>query len=392
MMVIARDITERRQAEEEILKSKQQYDNLVSKIPVGVYILKTKPDGSFAFEYVSPKMAEMLDLSKESLLAHGETIFKAIHPDDLDDFVRLNQEGIQYKQPFDWKGRVIANEEVRWLHISSLPQLKENGDIYWHGLIVDITERMRNEAEIKLKNEELINLNATKDKFFSIIAHDLKDPFNSILGLSNYMAEQIQQNNYDRLAEYASIVKNSSQRAMDLLLNLLEWARSQTGRMEFKPEYVEIDALIDEVISLLNYSSMQKSITVFRKLPEKTIAFVDRAMFSAIMRNLISNAIKFTRTGGEIRISLEEGPDLFKVSVGDNGVGIKKGHMEKLFRIDENSSTPGTKNEKGTGLGLILCKEFIEKHGGKIWVESEPEKGTVFTFTIPKKEKSPTLH
>ena len=384
MMVIARDITEHKKAEAEILKSKQQYDNLVSKIPVGVYILRTKPDETYALEYASPKMAEMLGLSVESLLAHHETILKAIHPDDLEDFSRLNINGIRQKQPFDWKGRVLVKGGEKWLHISSRPQQVENGEILWHGLVVDITERMHNEAEIKLKNEELQNLNATKDKFFSIIAHDLRSPFNSILGLTNYMVEQIQEKNFDKLEEYGIIVRNSSQRAMDLLTNLLEWSRSQTGRMEFSPEYVEISSLIGEVTSLLVDSAEQKSITIFQKISGKILASVDRSMFSTILRNLISNAIKFTKVGGTIEISLEEELSTFKVSVKDNGIGIKNEQIEKLFRIDENHSTMGTRNEKGTGLGLILCKEFVDKHGGRIWAESKAGKGSLFCFTIPK--------
>ncbi|MBV5313542.1 MAG: PAS domain S-box protein [Prolixibacteraceae bacterium] len=377
------DLTERKKAEEEILKSKQQYDSLVSKIPVGVYILRTSPDGAFALEYASPRMAEMLDLSVESLLAHNETIFKAIHPDDLDGFIRMNQKGIQNRQSFDWEGRVVVKGDIKWLNISSSPQPLESGETLWHGLIVDITERIRSEAEIKLKNDELISLNATKDKFFSIIAHDLKSPFNSILGLTDYMVEQIQEKNYHQLEEYATVVRNSSQQAMDLLTNLLDWSRSQTGRMEFKPEHVEIVALINAEIDLLSSSADQKSITLSNRLSGKTIAFVDRAMFSTIMRNLISNAIKFTRPGGRVEISLEEGLDLVKISVSDSGVGIKKERIDKLFRISETYSTSGTLNEKGTGLGLILCNEFVEKHHGEIWVESEEDKGSTFYFSLP---------
>ena len=160
------DITDQKLAEAEVLKSKQQYDNLVSKIPVGVYILKTKPDGFFALEYASPRMAELLGLSVEDLLTNNEAIFKAIHPEDLDRFIRLNHAGIMHKVPFDWKGRVVVKGDIRCLHISSIPEQLDNGEILWHGLIVDITDQMRDEAEIQLKNEELTNLNATKDKFF----------------------------------------------------------------------------------------------------------------------------------------------------------------------------------------------------------------------------------
>ena len=151
ILTITRDITESKDLEELILKSKQQYDNLVSNIPVGVYVLLTKPEGTFSLDYVSPRMAEMLGLSIDRLLADASAIFESIHPDDLEGFARLNQEGIHQKRPFDWRGRVVVEENVKWLHISSLPQELESGDTLWHGLIVDITERMMAEAEIKQK-------------------------------------------------------------------------------------------------------------------------------------------------------------------------------------------------------------------------------------------------
>ncbi len=382
--IFARDVTERKRTEEELLKSKHLYDDLVSKIKVGVYVLRSKPDGTFGLEYASPRMAELLGLSVDDLLSNHEAIFKAIHPEDLDSFIRLNLIGIQHKMPFDWKGRIVVKGNVSWLHVSSLPQLLENGDTFWHGLVEDITERLAIEAEMKLKNEELTNLNATKDKFFSIIAHDLKSPFNSILGLSEFMVSQIQEGNFEKMEEYASVIKDSSQRAMDLLQNLLEWSRVQTGRMVFSPENLKIDLLIHEALNLLSETATQKGIVISKNIQDNLFAFVDQSMFSTIIRNLVSNAIKFSYRGGEIRVDLRELNNQIEVSVSDNGIGIKADQLENLFRIDQNQSKPGTQNEKGTGLGLILCKEFVEKHGGKIWVESEPGKGSKFKFTIPK--------
>lgn len=382
--IFARDVTERKRTEEELLKSKHLYDDLVSKIKVGVYVLRSKPDGTFGLEYASPRMAELLGLSVDDLLSNHEAIFKAIHPEDLDSFIRLNLIGIQHKVPFDWKGRIVVKDDVRWLHVSSLPQLLENGDTFWHGLVEDITERLAIEAEMKLKNEELTNLNATKDKFFSIIAHDLKSPFNSILGLSEFMVSQIQDGNYEKIEEYADTIRNSSQRAMDLLQNLLEWSRVQTGRMVFSSENRKIDLLIHEALNLLNETATQKGIVISRNIPANLEARVDQSMFSTIIRNLVSNAIKFSYTGGEIEVELREVNNQIEVSVSDNGIGIQADQIENLFHIDKNQSKPGTQNEKGTGLGLILCKEFVEKHGGKLWVESEYGKGSKFRFTISK--------
>jgi len=385
------DLTERKLIEAEVLKSKQQFDNLVAQIPVGVYVLKTKPDYTFSLEYVSPVMAEILDLSVESLLANSEIIFKAIHPEDLDEVVRLNLEGIKQKQPFDWKGRAIVKGEVKWLHMSSLPQQQENGDILWHGLIVDITEQMHHEEEIKKQNEKLHELNATKDKFFSIIAHDLKSPFNSIIGFSNLLARQIEEKDYAAIEKYAGIIQNSSQQAMDLLMNLLEWSQSQTGKIVFTPENLDMTALINQSAELFYSSAEQKTITICSEILVKRPVWADKAMINTILRNLISNAIKFSKTGGEIVVSAEQMSNEVVLSVSDNGVGMDEASISKLFRIDQNHSTLGTEKEKGTGLGLILCKEFVEKHGGRIWVDSAPGNGSKFSISIPETKIPNTL-
>lgn len=252
------------------------------------------------------------------------------------------------------------------------------------GFFQDITERKMAENELKASEAQLRELNATKDKFFSIIAHDLKSPFNSILGLSSLLEERVGEKNYEDIGEFATLIRSSSELAYDLLKNLLEWSRSQTGKMEFSREYLDLVGLIDDAFHLMENSARQKSIVITRHLPRNMLAFADRAMIATILRNLISNAIKFTKPGGEIIISAQQTSTEIKVAISDNGVGIRKEELSKLFRIDENHSTLGTLNEKGTGLGLILCKEFIEKHGGRIWAESEFGKGSQFYFVISK--------
>ena len=252
------------------------------------------------------------------------------------------------------------------------------------GFFQDITERKMAENALKENESRLRELNATKDKFFSIIAHDLKNPFNSILGLSNILVEQIHEKNFDGIEEYAAIIQKSSMQVYELLVNLLEWSRTQIGRIEFSPEYIELGALINEVAELLNDSGKQKSIAILKELPRNMLVSADKAMISSVLRNLITNAIKFTHPDGQVIISADKKPDELTISITDNGIGISKETIGRLFRIDENHIALGIQNEKGTGLGLILCKEFIEKHGGKIWVESEVGKGSTFCFTIPK--------
>ena len=163
----------------------------------------------------------------------------------------------------------------------------------------------------------------------------------------------------------------------------MEWSQSQTGRMEFNPEYFELVNLINDTELLLSGAIEQKSISLSKILPSSAPVFADKKMASTILRNLISNAIKFTHPEGKIIITVEDKQDEVIVSISDNGVGISEVNRNKLFKIDQSYSTAGTINEKGTGLGLILCKEFVEKHGGKIWVESEENKGSTFCFTLP---------
>jgi len=243
----------------------------------------------------------------------------------------------------------------------------------------------RQRKELLEQSVELQKLNAEKDKFFSIIAHDLKSPFNSIVGFSSILVDQIKEKDYEGIGKFAGIIRQSSLRALDLLTNLMDWARSQTGRMEFQPEYFELAGFIMEISLFFDAIAGQKSIIINKDLPPNAPVFADKAMISVVLRNLISNAIKFTKPGGEITIAAIEKPGELTVAVSDTGVGISREIVGKLFHIDENYTTAGTNNEKGTGLGLILCKEFVEKHGGKIWVESEVGKGSTFRFSLPVK-------
>ncbi len=247
----------------------------------------------------------------------------------------------------------------------------------------DITERKKMEATLQERESLLRELNASKDKFFSIIAHDLKAPFTTIIGFSDLLLERIRSKEYERIEEFATIIQHSSKQTLNLLSNLLEWARAQTGSIELKLENIEIVSLIDEVVSLFQETAVQKSITITKNLPDHTFLMADKKMIATVIRNLISNAVKFTYPGGVITISIKQNKEGLMVEVKDNGTGISRKNIDKLFRLDVNDSTLGTQNEKGTGLGLLLCNEFIQKHGGRIWVKSKTGTGSTFSFSIP---------
>lgn len=253
---------------------------------------------------------------------------------------------------------------------------------------IDVTERRNIEETLQLNQIRLQELVATKDKFFSIIAHDLRGPFTAILGFTSLLQEQVKLKNYEKLDTYTAIVQESSWRAMNLLKNLLEWSRLQTGKIRFNPVQTDISALVDEVLELLIDIARQKNITIIKDVPGGMNCFVDREMISSVLRNLIGNAIKFTDLTGRVTIKVQQRSDEIIVIVSDNGIGIEKETVDKLFKVKETESKRGTQNEEGSGLGLLVSKEFVILHGGKIWVESEIGKGSSFYFTIPGNPKS----
>ncbi len=254
--------------------------------------------------------------------------------------------------------------------------------VVW-GIIEDLSNRREQELIIKNQNEELLRLNASKDKFFSIIAHDLKNPFSAIIGSSDLLLSSIESNNLQILEKLAQIINQSSKKALDLLLNLMDWSLIQTGRMKFEPSFFDINILVDEAIVLFGCNAQEKSIFVENKISEKRIVFADKIMISVVLRNLIANAIKYTHVNGSITISSQVKENELVIAVQDNGVGISENEMSMLFRLDGVHSTPGTLKEKGTGLGLILSKEFLEKNNGEIWISSEVNVGTTFFFSLP---------
>ena len=258
------------------------------------------------------------------------------------------------------------------------------GKEYLHSIIHDITKRKLVEEKLKKYSEELIKLNAGKDKMFSIIAHDLRGPFNPLLGISEIMANDFKSLSKKELKYYSKEIFNSLKNIYTLLENLLSWSRIETGQMQFNPEKINIYEKTENVINLLSEISKSKDISVFNETGKDIFVTADPTMLNSVMQNLISNSIKFTYNGGSLRVFAEDINNGFiKVTVSDNGVGMDDKQIKNLFKLSV-TSTRGTNNEKGTGLGLMICKEMVEKNGGTISVKSEAGKGTDISFTIPK--------
>jgi signal transduction histidine kinase len=241
-----------------------------------------------------------------------------------------------------------------------------------------------NNRRISEQNEQLHEANATKDKFFSIISHDLKGPLNSLTSFSSLLIHHTDSLTKDEIQMLAKDLDKSLKNLFDLLENLLEWSRSQTGNIDFKREEFDVAALVRTTVELLSVQAANKSIKLTASLPDGCRVMAHRHSVNTVIRNLISNALKFTPASGTVTVSARTDGDMLTIAVADSGVGMPREVLTKLFRIDTKYTTKGTADERGTGLGLILCKEFVEKNGGTIKVESEEGKGSVFTFTLPK--------
>jgi PAS domain S-box-containing protein len=300
-------------------------------------------------------------------------------------------EGFNHNFEKALKGEVVRLEReanlagIRfWFDMSYYPIKNEKG--YIESILysaLDITTRKKLEEDILKSHNQLLELNATKDKFFSIIAHDLRSPFSALIGLSEILSHSAEDLDTFRVQSLAQALHETSLNIFELLENLLTWARTQSGKIEVKPETVDLSQITNEVILLLDNAARQKNIRLVNLISYNTTVKADKNMLRTVLRNLISNAVKFTHSGKMIKVQHVISNGFVEVSVVDMGTGIKPENVSKLFNLSEKFTMKGTANEGGTGLGLILCKEFIERNGGKIKVESEFGKGSTFSFTLP---------
>jgi PAS domain S-box-containing protein len=408
VIAIAEDITQRKLSEDALKASEEKYRSLVNTMPNGFY--RSTPEGYFV--EANPAFINMLgydnldELKKVNI--PNELYVKS---EERDNIIAKNPEFVDIIESYRLRtkdGRII------WLEDNARYIRDENDKILFHeGICRDITERKNNEMEIKkytaeletlnqelqysksiieenlnarnILVEELEKINAEKDKFFSIIAHDLKSPFHAFLGLTEMMAENISDFSIDELASLSKEMNSKANNLFKLLKNLLEWARMQRGSMVFNPLEINLSNLLSENINSLSANAVQKEITIVNKIEPEIFLTADENMLKSVFQNLLNNAIKFTMRGGEIVASsmFREEKQSVVVSIQDSGVGMDKELLDKLFKIEEKVGHEGTEGEESTGLGLLLCKEFVQKHNGKIWAKSEPENGSTFFVELP---------
>ncbi len=355
-------------------KAESSYKKFLDNIPIGIY--RTTVAGKLIF--ANKQLLKIFNYTSRSDIKNVADTFidKNYRKQKLKQWIEQEE----YSDEFEIKtsdGRVVYVRDAGHL-------VKENGKpMYFDGALEDITEK-------KILEKKLNELNTSKNKFFSILSHDLKGAFGQFIGATDLILDEI--NNFDKgqIENIVKLLNEQAERSYKLLENLLDWSKSQEGILKFQPEPIDLYVLINEIIEYYSQAAKKKFINLFSNLEGHLIAYADKYMLSTVLRNLVSNAIKFTVEGGTVVVNAREiidiegfGNKILEVSVEDTGIGIEKERIEHIFNMEGNYSTKGTGGELGTGLGLILCKEFIEKHGGKIWVESELGKGSIFKFIIP---------
>lgn len=264
----------------------------------------------------------------------------------------------------------LSSKELELLNAISLP-------------LTRAFERKMLEDEKRETLFKLKELNQTKDNFFSIISHDLRSPFDSILGFTEILKNEYEKLTAEEIKLYLDSLYDSSRHIYNLLNNLLQYSRFALGKMEFNPKSLELNKVINTNIEMLRGTALKKEITLVNFQNDEILIFADEDMVNSILLNLLTNAIKFSKRGGEVRVTVRVNGDFGVISIQDYGIGISEENIEKLFKLDTKKSEPGTENESGTGLGLLIVKQFVEKNGGTISVQSQISSGSIFTFTLP---------
>jgi signal transduction histidine kinase len=280
-----------------------------------------------------------------------------------------------------WQTKQIAKGDLKQ-KVSFLGEFS----VGFNKMIEALREKELLEVKLKTQFAELQKVNSEKDKFFSIIAHDLRSPFNGFLGLTQLMAEQLPTMTMEDIHLIAVSMQNSATNLFRLLENLLEWSRMEQGMIPFKPEEIQLRESADKSIAIVLENAHAKDIEIEISIASGIVVYADSNILQTIIRNIVSNAVKFTPKGGKIKVNaFTNGENRVQVSITDSGIGMKPDMLANLFKLDVPTGRPGTEGEASTGLGLILCKEFVEKHGCKLWAESEVGKGSTFSFTVPQK-------
>lgn len=374
------DLTHHKMQTELIKESQLRFENIANSAPVMIWIT----DVSGLFIFVNNIWSEFTNRTTGEEL--GLNWIHDVHPDDTNNLISVYQKSIDERVSFSHQFRFKRKDNVyRWLMMSGIPRFNEiDNFLGFIGTCIDITQQKEDEDYIKKINDELENANQNKDKFFSIISHDLRSPLSGIMSLLDIIVSDYDSLEENERVEILTEAAKTSKSTYTLMENLLDWSRIQTGNMSYEPQNTSLILILTSIKNLYYQKLKEKGISLNFDFDPEYFAYADSNMTETILRNLISNAIKFTKEFGLILISFEILDNDVLIKIKDTGVGMDEKQITKLFKLDETHSTVGTAGERGTGLGLLLCKELIEKQGGKIWIESVLNAGTTFYFTLPK--------
>jgi len=389
LVVVGFDITEKKEFERTLQETNERYRMISEMITDYVYLAKSDEFDEVEILWLLGGFEKITGYTIQNYNEAYDRILKIMHPEDRKRFDEEYVPRLKNLEELELEYRIYHKSgEIRWIsdHIKPFKKPEEPNVIYQIGAVTDITEKKNYEAEILESREKLRIINDQKDRLFSIIAHDLKGPISSFVGLSKMFAESLNELTLSEINEYTNNMVKSASHILELLENLLEWSRVQRGRKQFNPERQNIRLIIQNVVDLLFNSFKLKEVTLEQNIKEDAYAFVDLQMMNTIFRNLLSNALKFTYRGGKVCVNIEEKDSKYIISVKDSGIGMDEELKGKLFNPAEKVSRTGTEDESSTGLGLLLCKEFVDYHKGRIWVESQPNQGTTFFVEIPKAE------
>ncbi len=374
------DISERKEVERKLFESENRYRLIIETANEGILV----GQGTM-LKFVNPRILELTGYTEKELLSRPFLEFVDPECRELlsrNQIKRIKGEAIDLKYHI----KILRKDNsTRWVEMGGV-KIEWDGQPATMNFVTDITKRKQVEEELKLQNARLHKINAEKDKFFSIIAHDIRSPFSGFLGLTQIMAEELPNLTMAEIQDIAVTMRNSATNLFRLLENLLQWSLIQQGQIPFNPHELALRQVVEESAAIVLEPARIKEIEIVNDISEELIGFADHHMLQTIFRNLISNAVKFTHRGGKINISARSiGENRIEFKVSDTGIGMSSTMINQLFMLDVQTGRSGTEGEVSTGIGLLLCKDFIEKLGGKLWIESSEEKGSTFYFTIPWK-------
>lgn len=358
------------------------FPGLLENLPLGVY--RTGIQGEIF--YINKGFLRIFGFESEDELRDKNILDFFVNHSERFEIIEKCLTNKEYS--FEFKV-YRKDKSVIWIKDSCrvIPD-KEGNPLLLDGIIEDITERRSFEEKLQESEARLKELNISKDRFFSILSHDLRSPLNQIIGATDLLINKIEDYDKNMILKFLSLLNAEALQSFRLLENLLQWSKNQQGLIHFEPKPVHVISLVNEVYSLHESQAAKKNILIRIKVSKDLYIYADKEMLSTVLRNLVSNAIKFTDEEGEIQISAiqrmdnEQCVNYAEFCVSDNGIGMEQEEISRLFSFTESYTAKGTYNESGTGLGLILCKDFVEKHAGKIWAESAPGLGSKFKFTI----------